>query len=126
MTWSFVLNDMSQDIPELQIEQQGNEHPKYPADIRLALQLARDAGIKSGAITGIRVPNPYNDDEVVDISVRGRVLSNDFIGDTRRDIAAGPDCAHEWGPTGDDEWMWYACAKCGAEQPGSRHLLNQD
>lgn len=92
MTWSFVLNDVEHDvIPESMIEQQGAENPMYPHDIHLALKMARDLGIKSGAITGFRMTNPYNDDEVVDVSVRGRMLSSDFVGDTRRDISAGPD-----------------------------------
>lgn len=125
MTWSFVLNDISQDIPEHLIEQQGLEHPQYPADIRLALKLARDAGIKSGAITGMRLPNPYNTDEVVDISIRGRMLSDDFVTDTTRDILAGPDHLHEWYPASDENWSWYQC-QCGMIQPGSKHYLNQE
>lgn len=122
MTWSFVLNDFSQDIPEHEIMAQGLENAKYPEDIRLALKLARDIGIKSGAITGMRIASPYNDDEVVDVSVRGRMLSTDFVSSVRDDIKAGPDNshAHEWYPTGDDNgFQWYQCG-CGAIQPGSR------
>lgn len=94
MTWSFVFNDMqSAEIPEHLMDQQGAENPSYPADIRLALSLAKDLGLSAGAITGFRMVSPYGDDEVVDVSVRGRLVSHDFVGDTRRDITAGPDGA---------------------------------
>lgn len=128
MTWSFVLNDVSQDIPEHMIMEQGLENDKYPDDIRKALSLARSLGLKSGAITGMRMSNPYNDDEVVDVSVRGRMLSNDFVSSVRDDIKAGPDSSHShlWAPHGGGEndggWMWYQC-DCGAIQPGSRRWI---
>lgn len=131
MTWSFVLNDFSQPIPEHEIMQQGLENAKYPDDIRLALALARNLGLKSGAITGMRAPNPYNTDEVVDVSVRGRMQSNDFVSAVRDDIKAGPDNAHShlWAPHGgtdaDGQWMWFQC-DCGAIQPGSRHWIGGD
>lgn len=91
MTWSYVLNNFDEEIPEGDIEQQGQEHPAYPNDIREALALARKLGLKSGAITGVRVINPYGDNEVVDVSVRGMVIQTDFIAAVKRDITAGPD-----------------------------------
>jgi len=91
MTWSFVLNDMDDEIPEHLIEAQRLEHPEYPNDIREALRMARFLGIKSGAITGMRAINPYQDNEVVDVSVRGMIVKTDFVQSVVRDIQAGPD-----------------------------------
>lgn len=54
------------------------EHPEYEHDAAIALEMAKRAGLKSANLTGMRAPNPYGGDEVVDISIRGMATAPDF------------------------------------------------
>src|SRR5713226_9108420 len=73
MSWSVTINN----IPEYKgfdsdvIERMLTQHIAYPGDMQLALNLARQVGLKSCVLTGMHTPNPYGGDEVVDISIRG-------------------------------------------------------
>lgn len=93
MSWSVTINDLSTypGFDTAVIEQMLTQHPDYPADMGLALGIARKMGLASCVLTGFRTANPYGDDEVVDVSVRGKVRATDFQASVMRDIEAGPD-----------------------------------
>lgn len=67
------------------------QHLEYPADMELALNVAKKARLSSAVLTGGRTPNPYGDDEVVDISIRGMAKAVSFDAAMLRNIHAGPD-----------------------------------
>jgi hypothetical protein len=93
MSWSITINNLpdyagfTTDV----IEQMLTQHMAYPADMALALEVARKAGLASASLSGGRTPNPYGDDEVVIITVTGMGAAQDFESAMRRNIAAGPD-----------------------------------
>lgn len=102
MSWSVTVNDIDsyQDFPlELQ-EFFVSQHPSYPRDATTALAMAKLLGLKSATLTGMRTPNPYGGDEIVDVSVRGTPLYQDFLHEMREIIAAGidneSDLARHW------------------------------
>jgi hypothetical protein len=93
MSWSITVNgvqDYDQFPPEV-IEQMITQHIAYPSDMMKALQLAKDCGFKSAVLTGMRTPNPYGGDEVVDISVRGMLEATDFQSEMKKILKAGPN-----------------------------------
>lgn len=95
MSWSITINNLPE-FPGFSaevIEQMLTQHLQYPADMELALETACKAGLSTAVLSGGRTPNPYGDDEVVDISVRGMSSALDFNAAMRRNIAAGPDDA---------------------------------
>lgn len=93
MSWSITVLDVqhyegfTHDI----VEQMLTQHPQYPADMALALEVAKKAGLASASLSGGRTPNPYGDDETVVITVTGMATQLDFDAAMRRNIAAGPD-----------------------------------
>lgn len=73
------------------------ENFAYPDDVHAAIALAKARGLMSCTISVARTPTPGSDDEVVDISVRGVMRSQDFNNVMRRVIASGPDeTSHVW------------------------------
>lgn len=67
------------------------QHIAYPGDMILALEMAKRAHMKTAVLTGMRTPNPYGQDEVVDISVRGMLEATDFYTEMKRILAHGPE-----------------------------------
>jgi hypothetical protein len=102
MSWSVTVNDIPayEDFPlELQ-EFFASQHPSYPRDAYMALTIAKVLGLRSATLTGMRTPNPYGGDEIVDVSVRGTPLYKDFLLEMREIIASGidadSDLARHW------------------------------
>lgn len=77
--WSVTVHNMG---PDSMLEDETlasfYEHPEYKHDATIALEMAKRAGLKSANLTGMRAPNPYGGDEVVDISIRGMASAPDF------------------------------------------------
>lgn len=94
MSWSIEIRGIQDvgpgDIPADRIEYIATAHPKYPQDLYAALSLAKAAGLRGAVLTGCRTPNPYGDDEVVDISVRGTMEASDYQAEVQRILRAGP------------------------------------
>ena len=93
MSWAVTVNDIENyegfplDLQEFFVSQ----HASYPRDATLALTVAKLAGLRSATLSGMRTPNPYGGDEIVDISVRGTPLYKDFLLEMREIIASGID-----------------------------------
>jgi hypothetical protein len=93
LSWSVTVNNL-QDFQGLTLETQerfASDHPAYPRDAQLALDMAKTAGLKSAMLSGGRTPSPYGEDEIVLISVSGSPSNNDFLSEMRSIIASGPD-----------------------------------
>jgi hypothetical protein len=93
VSWSVTVNGL-QDYEKFTLETEevfASLHPSYPRDARLALQMAKAAGLKSAMLAGGRTPNPYGGDEVVLISISGFPAHSDFLSEMREVIASGPD-----------------------------------
>jgi len=92
MSWSVTVNNLPEyeDFPLDTQEFFASLHPSYPRDAATALTLAKQCGLRSATLSGCRTPNPYGGDEIVDISVRGTPVYNDFLLEMREVIAAGP------------------------------------
>jgi len=91
--WSITVNDL--DAIDTQAVKDAAKsvtgiHPEYEHDLLLALEFARRAGLSSATLAGVRAPNPYADDEVVDISIRGMVKSHDFVASMGEIVGNGP------------------------------------
>lgn len=88
MSWSVTINDVpGTERFDLDLQEHfASLHPAYPRDMDAALAFAKAVGLKSATLTGMRTPNPYGGDEIVDISVRGFPTSNDFIAEMREII----------------------------------------
>lgn len=95
MSWSVTINNLQEyeGFSTEVIEQMLTQNPQYPADMEIALDAARRSGISSGVLSGGRTPNPYGDDEVVNISIQGMGKAVDFNTAMRRIIDSGPDQA---------------------------------
>jgi hypothetical protein len=97
VSWSVAFYDLPErtlaDVPAAQLAAIQAEHPAYLDDLAGAFELACKLGLASATITGMRAPNPYGDDEVVDVSVRGMMKAADFQEAMLRIIRAGPDAA---------------------------------
>jgi hypothetical protein len=65
-------------------------HAAYARDAEFALALAKAIGLKSGTLSGMRTPNPYGGDEIVDVSVRGTPIYKDFLLEMSEIIHRGP------------------------------------
>lgn len=93
MSWSYIINGSVQEyeLDRLVIEDAATQHLGYPADMLLALRIAKAAGFRTCVCTGFRTPNPYGGDETAEITVRGTAMPVDYIEMTRRLIAEGPD-----------------------------------
>lgn len=93
MSWAVTFNEINEktryDTDE--VEYMMTQHIMYPADMELALKLAREAGVKSGTLSGCRTPNPSGGPEVVDISIRGLVEPADFNLMIKKILGTGPD-----------------------------------
>jgi hypothetical protein len=93
MSWSVTINN----LPEFKgfdadlVEKMMTQHIAYPGDMLLALEVARKAHLKSAVLTGMRQPNPYGGDEVIDISVKGMAEAIDFQSEMKRILQHGPD-----------------------------------
>ena len=92
MSWSITFNKIDQDtqIPADVIEAMMTQHIMYPADMAVALNVAKSQGIKSGTLTGMRTPNPAGGPEVIDISIRGLADAVDFNSVIKDILSAGP------------------------------------
>lgn len=93
MGWSVTVENL-QDFGKFTLETEeyfASQHPAYPRDAQLALDIARASGLKSAALSGGRTPSPYGGDEIVLISVSGSASNSDFVSEMRGVIAAGPD-----------------------------------
>jgi hypothetical protein len=82
-------------IPDQVIEDMMTQHLRYPEDMLIALEAAKKAGFKSCALVGFRTPNPYGDDEVAEITVRGMVVATDFQAEVMRIIKSGGEVSPE-------------------------------
>lgn len=95
MSWSVTFNDLrerdSPSLPEATLEYLGSQHPEYLNDLAKAFALAKELDLASAVLTGMRTPNPYGGDEVLDISVRGMIAAPDFNAEMKRIVQAGPD-----------------------------------
>lgn len=95
MSWSFSVNGTLQDYelsPDL-IESMQAVDPEYPHDMRLALGLAKMAGLKSATVSGFRTPNPYGGPETIGYSVMGTIEPDNWQETVKANIAHGPDDA---------------------------------
>lgn len=93
MSWSVTVNNLQEyERFPLDIQEQlASQHDQYPRDADAALILAKMTGLRSATLCGGRTPNPYGGDDIVDISIRGTSLYQDFLSEMREIIAAGPD-----------------------------------
>lgn len=97
MSWSITVNN----IPEFEgfdldtQEYFASQHASYPRDANDALIVARMLGLKSATLCGARTPNPYGGDEIVDVSVRGTPIYQDFLGEMQEIIRQGPDAGSD-------------------------------
>lgn len=93
MARSITLNlaEYNGVLPHEDVEIMLRENFAYPDDVHAAIALAKARGLMSCTISVARTPTPGSDDEVVDISVRGVMRSQDFNDVMRRVIQAGPD-----------------------------------
>lgn len=92
MSWSVTVNNIA-DYEGFPIDTQeffASLHPSYPRDAMNALAIAKRLGLRSATLSGGRTPNPYGGDEIVDVSVRGTPIYNDFLSEMREIIASGP------------------------------------
>jgi len=97
MSWSVTVNNVPQ-YEKLEVETEeffASQHPSYPRDAGAALVLAKLAGLKSATLCGARTPNPYGGDEIVDISVRGTPVYQDFLSEMQEIIRQGPDAGSD-------------------------------
>jgi hypothetical protein len=93
MSWSFTVNadrPMTR-IPETLAADMARAHPLYPDDMQQALDLANKLGLPTFTCAGMRMPTPYNDDEVVDVSVRGMTKARKFNEAMREVVLSGPE-----------------------------------
>jgi len=95
MSWSATFNNLreieSPNLSEVEAEYMGSQHPEYLHDFAKAFALAKELNLASAVLTGMRTPNPFGEDEVVDVSIRGFAYAEDFQGEMRRIILSGPD-----------------------------------
>lgn len=91
MSWSVTINNLKdfKHFPQKVIEDMMTQHIQYPKDMYIALELAKKSNLSSCVLTGMRTPNPYGGDEVVDISVRGHVEALDFQQEMKRILLYG-------------------------------------
>jgi hypothetical protein len=98
MSWSVTVDNLSESSlrlpPDIE-EYIGSQHPLYLSDLELAFEMAKRLGFASATLTGMRTPNPYGDDEVVDVSVRGLMVAKDFNATVKSIVEAGPDAPVE-------------------------------
>lgn len=138
VSWSVTVNN----IPEFEgfdlktEEYFASQHPAYPRDAVFAATTAKAIGLKSATLSGGRTPNPYGGDEIVDVSIRGTPIYNDFLQEMREIVTRGPGegsvlaehfsalahlrgkpCSHIFEPVGDDNLM--QCVACGVYLSGT-------
>lgn len=97
MSWSITVNNISE-FEGFDLETQeyfAAQHPSYPRDANDALIIARMLGLRSATLCGARTPNPYGGDEIVDVSVRGTPIYQDFLSEMQEIIAQGPDAGSD-------------------------------
>lgn len=93
MSWAVTVDNV-QEYEEFSpsfLAEWGRAHPMYPSDMALALAIAKAAGFASASLSGGRTPGIYNDNEIVDISVRGMTTAQSFNPEIQRLIDKGPD-----------------------------------
>lgn len=97
MSWSITVNNI-QDFEGFDLDTQeyfASQHASYPRDANDALILARMLGLRSATLCGARTPNPYGGDEIVDVSVRGTPIYQDFLAEMQEIIGQGPDAGSD-------------------------------
>ena len=92
MSWSFTMNDITPDseVPESVLADMARANSNYPLYMVAALETAKGLGIKSATFSGFIMENPYTDDIVVDVSIRGFQNSTEF-NETMKDIVTRRD-----------------------------------
>lgn len=92
MSWSVTIDNLPEfkGLSEDVLSQMMSQHPMYPADMGQALKVARGAALKSCVLTGFRTPSPYDQDEVVEITVRGMMKATDYVQAIKNAINTGP------------------------------------
>lgn len=93
MSWSFTVNGdnpMTEITPEMVAEWM-RAHLKYPDDMQLALNMAREIPLKSFTCTGGRTENPYTHEEMITIAVMGSPDTDRINEVIRASILKGPD-----------------------------------
>lgn len=93
MSYSLTIDNIQMygGFDEAQISDMLRVHPRYPEMMNAGVLTAVKLGMRSAVITVISTPNPYGDDEVVDVSVRGMMKATSFQEAMKRNIKAGPD-----------------------------------
>ena len=93
MSWSFTINNLEPDteVPETVLADMSRAHSDYPLYMKAALYTAKRVGMKSCTCSGFVAENPYNDDVVVDVSIRGLLVGRDFNRGIVDSILYGPD-----------------------------------
>lgn len=93
MSYSLTIDHVDQfhNFSEEYITDMLRVNPRYPEMMNAGLLVAKKLGMKSAVITVISTPNPYADDEVIDVSVRGMMQAVSFQDAMKGIIAAGPD-----------------------------------
>lgn len=115
MSYSLTINNV-QTYPgfdEKLIEDMLRTNPRYPEMMNAGVMTAVHLGMASAVITVMATPNPYGDDEVVDISVRGMMSGVSFQDAMKKIIAAGPQAAEADPPDAEtarrySEHLWRA------------------
>lgn len=94
-TWAVVINDLGtyEGFDLGMLNTQRVEHPSFPEDMFLALDMARALNLRSCVLSGMRHDTPYGNDELVDVSVKGFMADGDFTGSMKRVIESGPQPA---------------------------------
>lgn len=105
MSWSITINNLPsfEKFDQGMLNIQAAEHPKYPEDMKIALICARLLRMGSVTLTGMRAPNPYGGDEVIDVSIRGFPAPGDFVNEMRRIIFSGPQPAEAVPPDNEQQ-----------------------
>ena len=93
MSWSFTVNGSVQDFKLTPAVTGEFEllNPAYPADMELALYVARSMGMKTATCTGFRTPSPYGGPDTIGVNVMGTVEASDWFDHVKRNIQSGPD-----------------------------------
>lgn len=95
MSYSLTIDNvqMYPGFDEAIIQDMLRVNPRYPELMNAGVLTAVKLGMSSAVITVIITPNPYGDDEVIDVSVRGMTRATSFQEAMMRNIAAGPQPA---------------------------------
>jgi len=95
VSWSITVVDLQKNAQEVFREDIVakflSQHPEHFNDLCAAMGAAQALGLSAATLAGGRTPSPYNDDEVVMLTIAGVVTGKDFNATMKSMIAAGPD-----------------------------------